>query len=374
MSGPRFISSRDVPSASPSSRRPPRWPPFPSRRPFSWARGDDRQRLAGGYRLDTLVGGLGGRRLPHYVRPLCLAAATISAGFLLAGLHPVPGPRPLRPQPSARGAVLGVTPHPFRRRPPRRRGSTPRGRRAAAGGRRGVSPGWRLRPPAAAPPFAAYMRWRSRLCSSHALAMLNPAPSPRRKTATGGEPVPGEPAGNLRTSPMAEHSLPTRTRSSPAGRRCGPRRRPGTSPTKADTRPGRSYVLEMLPYPSGEPHIGHLKNYAVGDAIAHYHRRPGSACSTPWATTRWPSRREPRHQTGDHPRDATQASIDSYHRAVPPLGDRTNWTREFGTQSRATAAGPSGSPAAVRAGAGLPQGGRDQVVPERRRPCWPTSR
>jgi leucyl-tRNA synthetase len=37
----------------------------------------------------------------------------------------------------------------------------------------------------------------------------------------------------------------------------------------------KSYVLEMLPYPSGEPHIGHLKNYALGDAIAHFHRRTG---------------------------------------------------------------------------------------------------
>ena len=37
----------------------------------------------------------------------------------------------------------------------------------------------------------------------------------------------------------------------------------------------RSYVLEMLPYPSGEPHIGHLKNYALGDAIAHFQRRIG---------------------------------------------------------------------------------------------------
>src|SRR3712207_5684717 len=40
--------------------------------------------------------------------------------------------------------------------------------------------------------------------------------------------------------------------------------------------PGESsYVLEMLPYPSGEPHIGHLKVYSVGDAVAHYHRRTG---------------------------------------------------------------------------------------------------
>ena len=37
----------------------------------------------------------------------------------------------------------------------------------------------------------------------------------------------------------------------------------------------KSYVLVMLPYPSGEPHIGHLKVYSIGDAIAHYKRRGG---------------------------------------------------------------------------------------------------
>ena len=37
----------------------------------------------------------------------------------------------------------------------------------------------------------------------------------------------------------------------------------------------KAYVLEMLPYPSGEPHVGHLKCYSVGDAIAHFRRRHG---------------------------------------------------------------------------------------------------
>src|SRR5580700_10436409 len=45
---------------------------------------------------------------------------------------------------------------------------------------------------------------------------------------------------------------------------------------RAGGRASSSYVLEMLPYPSGEPHIGHLKVYSVGDAIAHFHRRLGA--------------------------------------------------------------------------------------------------
>ena len=40
------------------------------------------------------------------------------------------------------------------------------------------------------------------------------------------------------------------------------------------------YVLEMLPYPSGEPHVGHLKTYSVGDAIAHV-RRPARQLGVP---------------------------------------------------------------------------------------------
>src|ERR1700744_4812061 len=50
---------------------------------------------------------------------------------------------------------------------------------------------------------------------------------------------------------------------------------PGPGRAASTAGSSSSYVLEMLPYPSGEPHIGHLKCYALGDAIAHYHRRLG---------------------------------------------------------------------------------------------------
>ena len=43
----------------------------------------------------------------------------------------------------------------------------------------------------------------------------------------------------------------------------------------------KAYVLEMLPYPSGEIHIGHVKNYTMGDVVAHFRRRNGAAVFHP---------------------------------------------------------------------------------------------
>jgi leucyl-tRNA synthetase len=104
---------------------------------------------------------------------------------------------------------------------------------------------------------------------------------------------------------------------------------PGSAPASAAS----SYVLEMLPYPSGEPHVGHLKNYAVGDAVAHFRRRRGERVLHPMGYDAFGLPAENNAiKTGIHPREATQASIDSYRRQFRRWGISIDWSREFGTQ------------------------------------------
>jgi leucyl-tRNA synthetase len=94
----------------------------------------------------------------------------------------------------------------------------------------------------------------------------------------------------------------------------------------------RSYVLEMLPYPSGEPHIGHLKVYSVGDAIAHFRRRRGAEVLHPMGYDAFGLPAE-NHAiaTGVHPRDSTNASIASFQRQFREWGISIDWSREFAT-------------------------------------------
>ena len=66
----------------------------------------------------------------------------------------------------------------------------------------------------------------------------------------------------------------------------------------------------MLPYPSGEPHIGHLKVYSVGDAVAHFHRRTGRRVLHPMGYDAFGLPAENHAiKTGQHPRDSTDAAI-----------------------------------------------------------------
>jgi leucyl-tRNA synthetase len=96
----------------------------------------------------------------------------------------------------------------------------------------------------------------------------------------------------------------------------------------------KAYVLEMLPYPSGEPHVGHLKCYAVGDAIAHFRRRHGFEVIHPMGYDSFGLPAENNAiKTGEPPRVATERSIDSFRRQFREWGISIDWSRELATHT-----------------------------------------
>jgi leucyl-tRNA synthetase len=107
------------------------------------------------------------------------------------------------------------------------------------------------------------------------------------------------------------------------------------SPEFDESKP-KSYVLEMLPYPSGEPHVGHLKTYSVGDAIAHFRRRRGFSVLHPMGYDAFGLPAENNAiNTGEHPREATEKSIASFREQFKRWGISIDWSREFGTHQPA---------------------------------------
>jgi len=94
----------------------------------------------------------------------------------------------------------------------------------------------------------------------------------------------------------------------------------------------KSYVLVMLPYPSGEPHIGHLKVYSVGDAIAHFHRRTGRQVLNPMGYDGFGLPAENHAiKTGVHPRKSTYDSIAAFREQFRNWGMSIDWDRELAT-------------------------------------------
>jgi leucyl-tRNA synthetase len=95
-----------------------------------------------------------------------------------------------------------------------------------------------------------------------------------------------------------------------------------------------AYVLEMLPYTSGEPHMGHMKNYAVGDAVAHFHRRHGACVLHPIGYDAFGLPAENHAiKTGLHPRQSTDESIASFREQFRRWGISFDWTREVSSHT-----------------------------------------
>ncbi len=175
---------------------------------------------------------------------------------------------------------------------------------------------------------------------------------------------------------MAEHRYdPARDRAQVAGG-LGARAHVGGLQRRADAARDKSYVLEMLPYPCGEPHIGHLKNYAVGDAVAHFHRRNGRRVLHPMGYDAFGLPAENHAiKTGEHPRDVDRGVDRRVPAPVPRVGDLDRLVaRVRHRTSRATTAGRSGSSCSCSSAAWPTARRRRSTGAPRTRPCWPTSR
>ncbi len=106
----------------------------------------------------------------------------------------------------------------------------------------------------------------------------------------------------------------------------------GTFKAVRDPSKPKYYVLEMFPYPSGRIHIGHVRNYTMGDVIARYKKSNGFNVLHPMGFDAFgmPAENAAMASNG-HPKDWTYGNIDDMVEQMKPMGFSLDWERMFAT-------------------------------------------
>ncbi|MGE4313648.1 MAG: leucine--tRNA ligase [Pseudobdellovibrionaceae bacterium] len=99
-----------------------------------------------------------------------------------------------------------------------------------------------------------------------------------------------------------------------------------------DSGKDKFYVLEMFPYPSGRIHVGHVRNYALGDVVARYRRAKGYNVIHPmgWDAFGLPAENAA-IENKRHPAEWTYANIDAMRAQLKTMGLSLDWSKEIAT-------------------------------------------
>src|SRR3981081_2375589 len=102
--------------------------------------------------------------------------------------------------------------------------------------------------------------------------------------------------------------------------------------SEASSRP-KFYNLVMFPYPSGDPTVGHMRNYVIGDVISRFMRMRGYEVLSPfgWDAFGLPAENAAMKQANSHPRTWIESSIAAFKRELEMVGIEYDWDREVNT-------------------------------------------